>query len=261
MVLLDTVCMESTSLRRSARLAATGSVYVCRHGERSDVADSDWWLTADRPQDPPLTALGHRQAYAAGQALTGAQLECIYSSPFRRCVQTACEIADALEASGAGRLKIKIEPGLGEMLHHDWFDFPAPNAREGTPYDAHMSTAALVDAFGADRIDASYTAPVFETDGREKKPSSSSTHFAFPEEWHDGVARYVATLARLRETSPFSVLVTHGAGVQSCAESVPGVDMANTDIGYCCLTHLTRQGPYEWKCATVASHKHTEKLE
>ena len=246
-----------TSLRRSARLAQTGSVWVVRHGERADVADGEWWITAKRPHDPPLTPLGLRQARAAGLALVGQRVDCIYSSPFYRCVQTALGIAEAL----GGGLKVKIEPGLGEMLHHEWFDFPAPNARAGTPYDAHMSTAALVATFGADRIDASYKTPLFEAEGREAKVKAASTPFAWPEDWHEGVARYEATLAKLQELSPFSVLVTHGAGVQSCAESIKGVDMGEMDVGYTCLTNLTRQGVYEWRCATLASHKHTENLE
>ena len=137
--------MTAPQPRRSARLALSGSIWVCRHGERSDVANGDWWETAARPHDPPLTALGLRQATAAGKALVGQPIQAIYSSPFRRCVQTACQIAEAL----GGGLKVKIEPGLGEMLHQDWFDFPEPNVRTGNPVDAVMSTAALVADFGA----------------------------------------------------------------------------------------------------------------
>ena len=51
------------------------------------------------------------------------------------------------------------------MLHHDWFDFPEPNARSGNPVDAAMSTRALVEAFGADRIEASYS-PLFDVSER-----------------------------------------------------------------------------------------------
>ena len=254
--------VPSDSPRRSARLAKTGSMWVVRHGERADVADWDWWLTADRPHDPPLTPLGKKQASAAGDALVGQPVECIYSSPFRRCIQTSIEIADAL----GGDLKIKIEPGLGEMLHHDWFDFPAPNERSGNPVNGAMSTEALVETYGANRIDASHT-PIFDVRERSgiNSLNSSCEYYTFPEHWHDGIARYQATLRKLQTMSPYSVLVTHGAGVQACAESVDGIDMEDMEIGYCCLTNLKRQGTSEakeaWKMGMLAVDKHTAGLE
>lgn len=231
-------------------------MWVVRHGERSDVADGEWWLTADRPHDPPLTKRGHEQARAAGHALAGETVDAIYSSPFRRCVQTACEIAAAL----GGGIKVKIEPGLGEMLHHEWFDFPEPNARAGTPVDEGMSTKELVKAFGAAKIDAAYV-PLFDAASRSGAVRPGQTAITFPEEWHEGVARYRQCLSALEASAPFSVLVTHGAGVQSCGESIEGVDMEEMDIGYCCLTNLTRQGAYPWRAATLATHKHTDALE
>ena len=174
-------------------------------------------------------------------------------------MQTACGIAEAL----GGGFKIRIEPGLGEMMHHDWFDFPSRGsypAQTGCPVDASMSTRALVEAFGADRIDESYQ-PLYDVAGRGASTSKSSELYTFPEEWHEGVARYQSTLRKLQALSPYSVLVTHGAGVQSCAESVEGIDMEDMEINYCCLTNLRRQGAYEWRVDTLASHKHTDALE
>ena len=82
---------------------------------------------------------------------------------------------------------------------------------------------------------------------------------------HDGIARYQATLRKLQTMSPYSVLVTHGAGVQACAESVDGIDMEDMEIGYCCLTNLKRQGTSEakeaWKMGMLAVDKHTAGLE
>jgi broad specificity phosphatase PhoE len=243
---------DLASPRRSARLATSGSLWVVRHGERADVADQDWWETAERPHDPPLTERGLRQATAAGRALSGQPIRYIYSSPFRRCVQTACQIAEAL----GGGLCVKIEPGLGELLNEDWFDFPEPNARSGCPVDAGMSTDALVAIFGADRIDATHE-PLFDVSERGE-PCSRSDLFSWPEQWHEGMARYLSTLRTLQEVAPYSVLVTHGAGVQACAESVEGIDMnaTETEINYCCLTQLHRQGGSAWKCAVLAAHKH-----
>ena len=50
------------------------------------------------------------------------------------------------------------------------------------------------------------------------------------------------------------------AGVQACAETCEGVDMADMDIDYCCLTNLRRQGAYAWNCATLADAAHTAGL-
>ena len=248
----------SAAPRRSARLATTGSVWVVRHGQRADQADGDWWLTAPRPHDPELTALGERQAAAAGTALAaGCGVQEIYSSPFLRCVQTAAQCAKAL-----GIDTIRIEPGLGEMLHEEWFDFRTeehPDKRHGMPMDSGMSDAALRKRFGS-LIDTSYS-PLYDAVEREPGRASSCEKIHFPEHWHEGVDRYERTLKALRERSPFALLVTHGAGVQACAETAEGVDMAEMDIDYCCLTNLHRQGAWEWKCATLASAKHTADLE
>ena len=67
--------------------------------------------------------------------------------------------------------------------------------------------------------------------------------------------------AHLQEEAPFSVLITHGAGVEACAESVEGVDMSETHVRYCCLTNLRRQGESHWTIATLAAHEHTDAIE
>ena len=242
-------------------------MWVVRHGERADVADGDWWLTAPQPHNPPLTELGIQQAEATGRALAGEHIEHIFVSPFRRCIQTAIGISEQMAAaSGTAPLKVKIEPGLGEMLHHDWFDFPAPakHPREGNPTDATMSLAAILAEFGKEKIDASYDTPLYDVAERRTKPlaaRSTTELYTFPEEWHEGVERYQACLRRLQEASPYSVLVSHGAGVQACAESVEGIDMEDMEIGYCCLTNLTRQGNYAWKMGVLASTRHQQGIE
>ena len=242
--------------RRSARLAMSGSVWVVRHGQRIDQYDGDWWLTAERPHDPYLTELGEQQATAAGEALVraSARVDVIYSSPFLRCVQTAARCAKALGIS-----KIRIEPGLGELLMADWFDY-APVREASMPVDGGMSTKELVKRFG-NLIDTTYT-PLYDANERVAKAEQQSQHLiTFPEDWHEGIARYQKTLAALSEASPFSLLVTHGAGVQACAEAIEGCpDMSEMDVDYCCLTNLVRQGAYKWKVTTLADASHTANL-
>ena len=291
--------MASFAPRRSARLATTGSVWVARHGQRIDQADGDWWETASRPHDPYLTELGMRQAEAAGRELASQGVDdsyIVYSSPFLRCVQTAQAIAREL---GVGT--IRIEPGLAELLcgpacpvhtslfpheshehdnlcfvqadgfasrlrftlterrHEEWFDF-GEGYRSGMPMDAGMSMASLTKQFGK-LIDATYK-PFLDAPERSGQLAPSTEVIRFPEEWHEGVDRYERTLTALRKASPRCVLVTHGAGVQACAESCPGIDMADMDIDYCCLTNIWRQGEVEqWKCGMLASAAHTADLD
>ncbi|PXF46033.1 Protein UBASH3A-like [Gracilariopsis chorda] len=90
-------------------------VYIARHGERIDHVDKSWKQQADSPHDPFLTEVGLRQANSLGQHLSDKRLSHIFCSPFLRTVQTANEVS---KVTG---LPIKIEPGLSEWLHREWF--------------------------------------------------------------------------------------------------------------------------------------------
>uniref|UniRef100_A0A5S6QM50 EGF-like domain-containing protein n=1 Tax=Trichuris muris TaxID=70415 RepID=A0A5S6QM50_TRIMR len=86
-------------------------VWCLRHGERQDYVDASWVRTAASPDDTPLAAKGHLQAFEAAQRLQKEKIHHIFSSPFLRCVQTANYVADAMG------LTIKIEHGLSEVLN------------------------------------------------------------------------------------------------------------------------------------------------
>lgn len=90
------------------------SVYVLRHAHRLDFAlsRSEWRSLAQRPTDPPLSALGQVQAAQTGEffaRLHDASIQHVLSSPYQRCIQTAHPIATAVGA------KIKVEVGLQEI--------------------------------------------------------------------------------------------------------------------------------------------------
>ncbi|KAI0564186.1 Histidine phosphatase [Gracilaria domingensis] len=91
------------------------TVYIARHGERIDHVDKSWKATSERPHDPFLTETGIQQAHHLGKHLATKELTHIFASPFFRTVQTANEVA---KVTG---LPIKIEPGLSEWLHPEWF--------------------------------------------------------------------------------------------------------------------------------------------
>ena len=140
-----------------------------------------------------------------------ARVDVIYSSPFLRCVQTAARCAKALGIS-----KIRIEPGLGELLMADWFDY-APVREASMPVDSGMSTKELVKRFG-NLIDTTYT-PLYDTNERVAKAEQQSQHLiTFPEDWHEGIARYQKTLAALSEASPRSLCSSRT--VQACRRAL-----------------------------------------
>ncbi|KHJ48323.1 phosphoglycerate mutase family protein [Trichuris suis] len=86
-------------------------IWCLRHAERQDYVDASWARTAVSPDDSPLAAKGHVQAFEAARRLQNEKIHYIFSSPFLRCVQTANYVADATG------LTIKIEHGLSEVLN------------------------------------------------------------------------------------------------------------------------------------------------
>jgi broad specificity phosphatase PhoE len=98
--------------------AASRVVWIVRHGERRDFADPTWARCAARPEDPPLAPSGVAQARALARRLRGERITHLFSSPFLRTMETAQQVAAALD------LRIKVEPGLSEWLSPAWFPQP-----------------------------------------------------------------------------------------------------------------------------------------
>lgn len=235
-------------------VAQTGGVWVVRHGERADVVDPDWHLTAARPHDPPLTEHGFAQAAATGVALRGERVDAVYTSPFLRCVQTAAAVAKELGAP------LRVEPGLCEWINKDWF------GDSHDPMDEGMATRELervVAGIGGCKLDASYQ-PLWDSSGRAAASAGAAFRaVAFPESSEEAVERYESTVAQLRERDPYSVLVTHGYGVWTMAEWLLQRDVTE-DCGYCCVTRarraINKRGHEGWRCDVVADEAHLEAL-
>jgi broad specificity phosphatase PhoE len=90
------------------------TIWIARHGNRLDFVNPEWFNTAKRPYDPPLSEDGVIQAKELGKRLKSEKIAHIFSSPFLRAIQTAQEVAEILD------LPIKIEAGLSEWLNPDW---------------------------------------------------------------------------------------------------------------------------------------------
>jgi broad specificity phosphatase PhoE len=93
------------------------TVWIARHGNRLDFVNPEWFNTAERRYDPPLSEDGLIQAQQLGERLRSSKISHIFCSPFLRTIQTADRIAEALD------LPIKLEAGLGEWLNPDWMTY------------------------------------------------------------------------------------------------------------------------------------------
>jgi broad specificity phosphatase PhoE len=78
-------------------------LFLIRHGE----PEAAW---GGAPDDPGLSATGHRQAEAAAEALEKRGRLQVFSSPMRRCLETAAPYAER-----TGR-PLAIEPRISEVL-------------------------------------------------------------------------------------------------------------------------------------------------
>jgi broad specificity phosphatase PhoE len=90
------------------------TIWIARHGNRHDFVYPEWFNTAERRYDPPLSEDGLIQAQQLGQRLRSENISHIFCSPFLRAIQTANEVAEVLD------LPIKLEAGLSEWLNPDW---------------------------------------------------------------------------------------------------------------------------------------------
>ncbi len=186
----------------------TQTVWIARHGNRLDFVNPEWFNTAERPYDPPLSEDGVVQANQLGQRLVGEGIRHIFASPFLRTVQTANFVADALD------LPIKLESGLSEWLNPAWM--------QTNP--ERLSMHELQELFP--RIDPSYTSRVI-------------AHY--PETSEKVLERTAETAKRLMtEFSEDILLVGHGASVVGVTQGLVG-GTPEVNASLCCLVKLVRQ--------------------
>ncbi|MDJ1181591.1 histidine phosphatase family protein [Roseofilum casamattae] len=92
----------------------TQTVWIARHANRLDFVSPEWFNTAERRYDPPLSDDGLIQVKELAHRLKSEKITRIFASPFLRTVQTACGIAEVLD------LPVTLDWGLCEWLNGDW---------------------------------------------------------------------------------------------------------------------------------------------
>ncbi|QKQ77066.1 histidine phosphatase family protein [Nostoc sp. TCL240-02] len=205
-------------------------VWIARHANRLDFVNPDWFLTAERRYDPPLSDDGMVQAQHLAKRLKKENIGHIFASPFLRTVQTANAVAEMLN------LPIKLETGLSEWLNPVWM----------TEEPERLSTPALAKLFP--RIDTSYTSRI-----AAKYP-----------ETHEKVRERSGQTARCLATEFFPediLLVAHGASVLGGAMGLVG-EIAKTEVkaSLCSLVKVVREDP-EWLLELKGDTSHLTHIE
>ncbi|NES85091.1 MAG: histidine phosphatase family protein [Moorea sp. SIO2B7] len=183
------------------------TVWLARHGNRLDFVNPEWFNTAERRYDPPLSDDGLIQARELGQRLKSEKIAHIFSSPFLRAIQTANQVAEALD------LSIKIEAGLSEWLNREWMsEMPKTHPQE-----------LLAQQYPP--IDWGYTSRIIPQ---------------YPESDKTVMQRTGETARRLvEEFSEDILLVGHGASVLGATIGLVGGN-PTVNASLCCLVKLVR---------------------
>ena len=204
------------------------TVWIARHGNRLDFVNPEWFDTADRRYDPPLSDDGFVQAAELAQRLKEENIDHIFASPFLRTIQTANEIAQVLN------LPIKLEAGLGEWHNPEWMtELPETHPRK-----------SLVEKYPL--IDWSY-----------------QSYFTpqYPETKEDVNRRTAKTIKKLvAEFTGNILIVGHGASVHGVTYGlVP--DTEYFKVALCCLTKIIRKDDGEWELSLCADTSHLSETE
>ncbi len=199
----------------------TKALWLVRHGLRYDFENPGWRDVSPRPDDPPLSSAGKRQAEETGEFLKGRGIEVVYSSPFLRTLQTSQIIAERIDA------RVRPEDGFSEWLNPEWF--------RGRPELLDPRTRAARFS----RVDAGY-----RSQGRALFPE--------PDENVQMFARLRRTLDVILPEHDGEVLVVcHGAVVHLAERCLVGSERRLSDRT-CAVNRIVRRGD-RWHVALVAS--------
>ena len=189
-------------------------VWIARHANRLDFVNPEWFNTAERPYDPPISDDGIVQAQQLAQRLRRENIAHIFASPFLRTVQTANYVAEVLD------LPIKLESGLSEWLNPVWM----------ATKPERLSIKALVELFP--RIDTSYT---------------SRAIAEYPETSETVLERSGKTASLLAAEFPEDILlVGHGASILGATIGLAsGTVKTEVNAALCCLVKIVRKDS-EW---------------
>lgn len=202
-------------------------VWIARHGNRLDFVNPEWFNTAPRRYDPPLSEDGLVQAKELGQRLKKENISHIFASPFLRTIQTANQVAQVLN------LSIKLEAGLSEWHNPQWMS----EMPETHPPDYLAEQFTLIDWNYRSCIMPKY--PETET---EVNYRTGETVRQLVKGFSDDI-----------------LIVGHGASVLGTTRGLVA-DTPNIKIALCCLTKII-QSDRSWELEIFADTSHLSQTE
>ncbi len=119
-----------------SRKSGATEIYLIRHGDA--LPEADRAIPGAGYDNQPLSRLGQSQALALGRWLSGVGFEALYSSPLRRCTETAAPLAQLLD------LPVNIEQNLREVRLGLDIGGPATDADSGATSEALRTRMAAV---------------------------------------------------------------------------------------------------------------------
>jgi broad specificity phosphatase PhoE len=207
------------------------TIWLARHGNRHDFVYPEWFNTAQRRYDPPLSADGFLQAQALGQRLKAENVQHLFVSPFLRAMQTANEVAKIIN------LPLNLEAGLGEWHNQDWMT----ESPETTPQEVLAAEYPEINT----RINWNY---------------QSYLHPDYPETEADVNRRTAATIRQLiSEFKQDILLVGHSASVFGVTKALVE-DVPKDKIPLCSLTKVVWQSD-RWNLEFYADTSHLSQTE
>jgi broad specificity phosphatase PhoE len=202
-------------------------VWIARHGNRLDFVNPEWFNTATRRYDPPLSDDGFIQAAELGQRLKSENIKHLFVSPFLRTIQTAHEVAQVVN------LPIKLEAGLSEWHNSEWMtESPQIHPQEW-----------LATAYPT--INWSYQSQLYPQ---------------YPETKANVNQRTAATIKQLLSKYNEDILIVgHGASVFGVTQGLV-IDLPDAKIPLCSLTKVVQDAD-NWNLEFYADTSHLSQTE
>ena len=224
--------------RQSFSSNSASRIILVRHGDRFDYANPQWSTAALENgaiiTDPPLSALGHKQARETADYLNNkfpsGSIDKLLVSPYVRTIQTAVPTSQALD------LPICIEEGLSEA--------------HATPGDVLPSPKQRFAYFP--EVDASYTShlKIVPSPGhfcpKTKKPCE-----AFAVDYVKRIQRFISIIEK-EYTGKTVVMFSHAASVALVAGLLK-CSLKDMKFAPCGVYELEKDDGGEWKMISTGA--------
>jgi len=241
-------------------------LFVVRHGERGDYAGPEEQKKIQLPFDPHLTDLGKIQARKAGDKIiklvqdhckeSDSQVDqlqyLIISSPFRRCIQTAFHISQALPKEKIWGNKIYLNDFLSEHLDGLYFEKNVlPDLQVRTDLEEVKKHVEMEIQDGFPEIGDHFSTPIY--------PEGATIHKRVPAGYTKLKPLYLKELNK--DKNLVVILVSHGYVVEVFLEMHEALDRKK-GVEYTSLAFYTvEDGDKKGKALVAQCHEQLEEAE